>query len=286
MTRRIDHLVIAVRDLEEAAAFYGRLGFRVGGRNRHPWGTENRLVQLPGSFLELISVGEGASIAPHEPGTFSFGAFVRDYLEHREGLAMLVLASDDAEADAKAFADAGIGAFAPFRFARRGRRPDGTETEVAFTLAFADAGTDRAGFFVCQHRFPENFWDPAFQQHENRAVAIPTVALAAPEPHAMSAFLSAFTGAQPSHPAGDALSFPLDGAQVDVLNPDDAAEAYGSVEAELDRAAFVAFSIRVEDIARQARLLDAAGIPHTQIGSRSVVPASAAFGVAIAFEAE
>ena len=46
MTRRIDHLVVAVRDLDGAAAFYERLGFQVGARNRHPWGTENRIVQF------------------------------------------------------------------------------------------------------------------------------------------------------------------------------------------------------------------------------------------------
>ena len=47
MTRRIDHLVVAVRDLDGAGRFYERLGFQVGARNRHPWGTENRLVQFP-----------------------------------------------------------------------------------------------------------------------------------------------------------------------------------------------------------------------------------------------
>ena len=60
MPRRIDHLVIAVHDLDGAAAFYQRLGFQVGARNRHPWGTENRIVQFSASFLELITLGENA----------------------------------------------------------------------------------------------------------------------------------------------------------------------------------------------------------------------------------
>ena len=66
MTRRIDHLVVAVRDLDEAGSFYRRLGFQVGARNRHPWGTENRLVQFSDSFIELITVGEGAANAPNQ----------------------------------------------------------------------------------------------------------------------------------------------------------------------------------------------------------------------------
>ena len=67
--RRIDHLVLAVHDLEAAAALYTKLGFQVGARNRHPWGTENRLVQFGSSFIELITVGQNPeTIAPHQPG--------------------------------------------------------------------------------------------------------------------------------------------------------------------------------------------------------------------------
>ena len=29
------------------------LGFIVGARNRHDWGTHNRLVQMPGFFIEI-----------------------------------------------------------------------------------------------------------------------------------------------------------------------------------------------------------------------------------------
>lgn len=285
MTRRIDHLVVAVQDLDRAASLYRRLGFQVGARNRHPWGTENRIIQLPGSFIELIAIGEGAAIAPHQAGAFSFGAFVQDYLGDREGLAMLVLDSQDAEADAALFAKSGIGSFEPFHFERSGRRPDGSETKVAFTLAFASAeNSPKAGFFVCQHHFPENFWNPEFQRHDNKATQLSSVTLAAPDPERHRAFLTAFTGVEPASPDGDDLSFRLGTGHIDVLTPDDAAEIYGSVEAELDQPSFVAYAVRVEDIDAQARGLDAAGIPYQHIGSRLIVPASAAFGVAIAFE--
>jgi catechol 2,3-dioxygenase-like lactoylglutathione lyase family enzyme len=284
--RGLDHLVVAVRDLDAAGRFYERLGFQVGARNRHPWGTENRLIQLPGSFIEIITVSEAADIPSHAPRSFSFGAFVRDTLARREGLAMLVLDSENAKADAALFARAGIGDFEPFFFERRGRRPDGSETHVAFSLAFAsDAGAPHAGFFVCQQHHPENFWNPAFQDHPNRAVGLSTVVLAAPQPERHMAFLTAFTGTDPARPTGNDLSFPLARGRIDVMTLDDAAEVYGSVEAEREEAAFVAFGIRVAEIGRMAPRLDAAGIPYQRIGTRLVVPASAAFGVAIAFEA-
>lgn len=135
--RRIDHLVLAVHDLENAADFYTRMGFQVGARNRHPWGTENRLIQFRSSFLELITVTDAGRVPPHAPGFFSFGAFVADYLTKREGLAMLALDSSDAAADAAQFEREGIAEFQPFSFERAGRQPDGTQIRVAFSLAFA-----------------------------------------------------------------------------------------------------------------------------------------------------
>ena len=190
--RRIDHLVLAVHDLEAAADFYRRVGFQVGSRNVHPWGTENHIVQFGTSFLELITVGNAAAIPEHHPDHFSFGAFVSDYLKQREGLAMLVLDSLDAKADAAAFRHAGIGPFEPFFFERKGRRPDGSETQVAFTLAFAsEPQLPDAAFFRCQQHFPENFWNPKFQVHPNGAAGINRVTLQASGDH--SQFLSTFS---------------------------------------------------------------------------------------------
>ena len=79
MPRGLDHIVHAVRDLDAAAELYRRLGFTVGARNRHPWGTHNHLVQLPGFFVELLTVAE-----PEKLGTdgFSilFGRFNQSFL--------------------------------------------------------------------------------------------------------------------------------------------------------------------------------------------------------------
>jgi catechol 2,3-dioxygenase-like lactoylglutathione lyase family enzyme len=283
--RRIDHLVVAARDLDGAARFYERLGFQVGARNRHPWGTENRLLQFQSSYIELITVGERADIPPHWPRSFSFGAFVRDYLARREGLAMLVLSTADAKADAAFFAKAGLGDFEPFFFQRRGRRPDGSDTEVAFTLAFAqDPQAPDAGFFVCQHHHPQNLWNPAFQIHPNGAETVAAVVLAAEEPEKHRAFLERCASVPAASPAGHDLSLALLSGRIDVLMPDDAAELYGSVDLDPRRTEFVAFGFRVPDIRTIAVHLDVGGVPYQHIGSRLVVPASAALGVAIAFE--
>ena len=101
MPRGLDHIVHAVRDLEGAAELYRRLGFTVGARNRHSWGTHNHLVQLPGFFIELLTVVE-----PEKLGCdgFSklFGRFNQSFLSNQEGLSLLILESGDATADAAA----------------------------------------------------------------------------------------------------------------------------------------------------------------------------------------
>jgi hypothetical protein len=213
MPRALDHLVIACHDLGAAARRYAGLGFQVGARNRHPWGTENHIVQFDGAFLELVGLGEGfEKPAPDDP-VFPFAGFLAEFLARREGLAMVALRSADAEADRIAFAANGLGAFPRFDFGRKGRRR-GLEVDVAFSLAFAEcADMPEAGFFVCQHKHPENFWDAAAQVHPNGATGVEELAFVHPEPAAVAGFLSAVLGAAPEAVPGG-LRFALEGTRV------------------------------------------------------------------------
>ena len=177
MPHGLDHVVHAVRDLDATPELYRRLGFTVGARNRHAWGTHNHLVQMPGFFIELLTVAE-----PEKLGSdgFSalFGTFHRLFLKDQEGLSMLILETGDAAADAARFRSASIGVSDAMRFEREGKRPDGTTVKVGFSLAFArDAKAPATGFAACQQHFPENFWNPAFQQHPNTASGIEAVVL-------------------------------------------------------------------------------------------------------------
>ena len=72
MPRGLDHIVHAVRNLDAAADLYRRLGFTVGARNRHPWGTHNHIVQFPGFFIELLTLAE-----PDKLGSDALFNFVR-----------------------------------------------------------------------------------------------------------------------------------------------------------------------------------------------------------------
>ena len=95
MARGLDHIVHAVRDLDAAADLYRRLGFTVGARNRHPWGTHNHIVQLPGFFIELLTLAEPERVGTDGFSTM-FAAYNRDFVARGEGFSLLILESKDA----------------------------------------------------------------------------------------------------------------------------------------------------------------------------------------------
>ena len=283
--RGLDHLVIGVADLDAAGDFYTRLGFRVGARNRHPWGTENRIVQFPGAFLELITVGDGTAIPPHGQRLFSFGAFVRDALARGEGMSMLVLESQDSRADAERFRQAGIGDFEPFFFERQAKRPDGSQVRVAFSLAFTENPAAReCAFFVCQQHEPQNFWNPVFQQHDNGASGLAATFMVAAEPLAQRDFLSGFSGAAAIATADGGLRFDLPRGRIEVLTSRAADLAFGAVESAVGMPHFAGFAVTVPELAAIEERLARQGIEHRRSERRIIVPAAGARGCAIVFE--
>jgi hypothetical protein len=118
MPRRLDHLVICVRDLAQAALDWQTLGFSLTPTGVHPFGTSNRLAMFGNNFLELLAVTDPAAVPPPAPDRFSFAAHNRDFLASAEGMSMLAMHSTDAHADAARFKAHHIGAYAPFDFGR------------------------------------------------------------------------------------------------------------------------------------------------------------------------
>jgi catechol 2,3-dioxygenase-like lactoylglutathione lyase family enzyme len=225
--RGIDHLVLAVRDLEAARRTYMRLGFTLTPRAEHPFGTGNSLVQLQGNFLELLTVVDPAKITPAVDGRFSFGAFNQSFLRRREGFSMLVFESGDAEADRADFARAGLRGYRPFRFERKAKLPDGGEAIVAFSLAFVtDPRIPEAAFFVCQQHAPEYFWKPEYQRHANGAVAVVETVMVADDPSSLADFFTGLQGREAVTVRDGALDVATDRGRITVLPPGQANERF------------------------------------------------------------
>ena len=267
--RPIDHVVVAVRSLDRAAAVYEGLGFTLTPRAAHEdrMGTSNRLAQFRGrNFIELLEVDRPGLLQPHAfdgtPPFFSFGDHNRLATAERDGASMLVFQSDDARADLRRFEAAGLQAFAPFDFERQARLPDGSSVTVSFSLGFARSPhMPRVGFFVCENRAQSVFWKPAYQQHANGAEVIAAVYLASPEPERDATFIAAMFGGSAAPMPGGFRVACGPGQEVRVLTPGTVAErdpAFGLASAEV--ALLAGVSIVTDRPRRPTPAADACGM--------------------------
>ena len=283
--RGIDHLVLAVSDLEAGRQRYGDLGFTLTPPGRHPFGTANSLVQLDGAFLELLSIAEPAAIPPHAPGRFSFAAFNRDYLDQGEGFSMLVLDSTDARADAEAFRQAGLVNYEPFDYSRAAKLPSWEEAKVGFSLAFTGhPDIDSAAFFTCQQHAPEHFWLPEYQRHENTAHTVQEVCLVADRPLQFAEFLQAFAGSDEVVASDSAVEVATARGHLTVLTGDAFADRYGTPAPESHRLpARAGYTVGVSDLAVARAIMARADVATAEGEERLSVLPEDAFGTVLAF---
>jgi catechol 2,3-dioxygenase-like lactoylglutathione lyase family enzyme len=288
LARGLDHIVHVVRDLEAAGELYDMLGFTVGTRNRHPWGTHNRIVQFPGFFVELLEIAEPDAIPPHEEEVFSFGAFNRDFLRDvGPGLSMMVLESKDPQADKAAFDAASYGGFKLFDFARTGRRPDGSDVEVAFTLTFAcDPASPQAGFFTSMQKLPENFWAPDLQRHMNGTTGVAGAVLTAEEPEAHLDFVKAFTAADFRRATTGWYLAQTPRGTVELMSRDLFALRFGAAPATDTGLRVGAVRFAVQDIAATRKRLASSRMTAEEIEGVIVIGPKAALGATLVFEPE
>lgn len=180
MIRGIDHLVIAVKDLEAATRAYEALGFTVVPGGRHPVGTYNALIAFAdGSYIELIG-------------------FYRDNPDHRwwsalqrgGGLVDYCLQTDNLLGDTRAFRDAGVDIADPVSQSRV--RPDGYQLRWVFSLA---RGPHRGvAPFLINDETPRDERVPREQTHPNAVTGIGAVRIATDDLAAVSGWYIGATG--------------------------------------------------------------------------------------------
>lgn len=168
MSLHLDHIVIAVDDLEAAIQDYRDLGFSVvpGGIHANR-ATHNALITFAdGTYLELLA----ATHNPPVPDLIDFGAL----LHAGEGLAGFALRTDDLEVDAARLRADGFGVGDVIPGERH--REDGTV--IRWKLALVDGGFAP---FLIQDVTPR-VWrvpnDPAVTTHSNYVTGIRHIEIA------------------------------------------------------------------------------------------------------------
>lgn len=285
MARGLDHIVHAVRNLDAAADLYRRLGFTVGARNQHPWGTHNHVVQLPGFFVELLTVAEPEKLGNDTIST-QFGRFNQAFLKNEQGFSLLILESHDAVRDAAELAQAGFGIGEAIRFERTGKRPDGSAVKVAFSLAFAgDPRAPNCGFAVCQQHFPENFWNSVFQQHANGVTSVAGAVLVADNPSDHHIFLSALTGERELSSTSSGITISTPRGEVQVMDRLAYSHHFGAAPPDIDGGArLAALRLTTADIGQVRECLSDGRLPLREERGRLIVGPEQALGAAIVFE--
>lgn len=177
----IDHLVIAVPDLDAAVRSYGQLGFSVVPGGRHRVATHNALIAFAdGSYIELL-------------------AFYEPSPEHRwwaplqqgGGLVDLCLRTDDLAGDTSAFRGAGVLMGDPEPQGRL--RPDGYE--VRWVLTVPAAPHRGVAPFLIEDETPREARVPGEVTHRNGARGVAEVTVAVAEIAAVRRWYGAVLGA-------------------------------------------------------------------------------------------
>jgi hypothetical protein len=174
----IDHIIIAVRDLEAARLGWQRIGFTPTPRGRHiGQGTANYCIMFGRDYLELLGFVERDEHA-HRLETF---------LAQREGPMSVALAPErDAEATAVALTARGLHPSTPRALGRALELPEGSVTPRFSLLNLPPEETPALDCFICGHLTPELVRRPEWLEHANGVTGIKAVHLVADDPTALA----------------------------------------------------------------------------------------------------
>jgi catechol 2,3-dioxygenase-like lactoylglutathione lyase family enzyme len=182
MLESLDHVIVAVRDLDAASGVYSRLlGREPSWRGSHPrLGTANTLFRLERSYLELLAPdlregeGEGEGAA----------GWLRERLEvHGEGLMGLAFGTPDADACAKKLRERGLRATDPV--AGEGRDERGAGLRRWRNVHLPPEQTRGVLLFAIEHGSPVDALPDAVPTSESGVVrAIDHVVIRTADPEA------------------------------------------------------------------------------------------------------
>jgi hypothetical protein len=157
---------------------------------------------------------------------------------------------------------------------------------LAFSLAFAaEPHSPDVRFAVCQHHYPENFWNPALQTHANGAQRVSALVMISNYPARHGDFLKTYTGAAEVISTAAGISVHTENGDIELLAPPAAHDLLGiPVKADGDGITLNAMRFAVADLAATEALHRQNGLVVRRQGERLVVPPAEAFGATLIFE--
>lgn len=273
--RGLDHAVIAVRDLAEAADTFSRLGFSLTPKGVHAeWGTANHCIMFGQDYIALQAAeGDGTEADS-----------LREFTRRQEGLIGIAVGSDNGAAAIECLRRAGLDVPDPASLSRKLDTPKGTAT-LMFSEALLPAdATPGIRSRLVQHITAERERFPEWLSHPNGAFGIAAVTAIVDEPAALTASWDKVFGPHASVVTDSTVTIHTGRGLVFLSPPEDVTQLHP--EAELDELphppALVALSLQVADTGRAAELLARNGIAFSRDREGTIrIPPSEAHGVFI-----
>ncbi len=267
----IDHVIVAVADLDRARLAWTRLGFTLTPRGRHlQKGTGNYCIMFERDYVELMGVVDRGQ----DTGGLD------EFLRGGEGLRGLAFATRSGDATAAELARRGLHPTPPRDLSRQLELPEGTLLPRFKLVSLPPEETPALSAFVCQHLTPELVRRPEWLAHANAVsgVAGVTIMVAATEP-LRDAYDRLFGAGVTT--TDDVLTLHVGRHRLIFATPDDVSALYPQAEIDLERKlpAMVALSLRSSDLERTADHLTQWQVAHEELaGGGLLVPPEEANG--------
>ncbi len=282
----VNHLGIAVRDMDEASALYERLGFQLtplsvhSGSNKpgepvRPMATGNRCAVFPHNYIEILGVVNPGAL------DWSWATFIDKF----QGAHIICFGCGDASVVANRLDQSGVKNSGVITLQRDIDTQDGMRTAV-FDCVHFDSDINPEGLIqAAHHRYPEYVHQPRYLTHPNGSTSLAGLFLVSDKPDETAEKYSRLTG-QPvvEHGGLPAVSLPLV-STLCFTRPDDLNKRFpGSLFSPSP--SIVAASFSVKDLAQAQELVKQAGFHVVEGDGRFHVPAEQALGVVHEFVQE
>ena len=283
---KLDHIGVAIKDLERGRQAYERLGFTLTPRSIHrgsptpgapvvPFGSGNHCAMFRDGYLEIVGL--------IDPTIFSN---IKPMVARYEGAHIVAFGVESADATHRELAGRGI----PIEPARQLERdaaygPQNNEhRRAAFRNMYFDQGVyPEARLLYIEHLTRDVLWQPHLLDHPNGVVSLSDVFLCVPDARATADKYAALFGRPANEVGPGEWCIALAHGQVWLVTPDAwAGRAHGAAAPALPSPAGIGF--KVKNLAATRALLAGNGVEIRESSNAGlwIAPAHAC-GAAIYF---
>lgn len=275
----VNHVGVAVRDMEQGCALYEALGFTLSPLSVHsgsakpgepvqPMATGNRCAIFPNNYIEVLGIVNPGAL------DWSWGKFI----ERFQGAHIICFGCKDADVVDARLKAANVETSGVIALQRDIGTEDGVKTARFDCVHFTRAITPEGLIQAARHRNPEYVHQPRYLGHRNGATSLAEVLLVTSDAEATARRYETLTGQKSQQKDGDpVIDLPLV-TRLRFMTPDKAAsDMPGTLLAPAPSIAAMTFSVSNLKAARE--VVAGAGFPIVDGKNRFYVPAENALGV-------